>query len=363
MLWFLIGCDGAPDGGESGAPGGEETGTADSGDTGENAPSEIPDGPECGGPSMPIQTAFNVIAGHVVEGTASEAELVDLERLVNEWTPTVGGPWSHAVTGPWSHDGDGNLVGGLDLLQAASVVDVMQRDDGVFVMLFVDGDLDSLLDQARRGEPFDAGLRGFGGLGAATSPDGLTWTPAPLTAAAPFPTYAVDPELLRLSGGGYALYFYGVPAAELCADAPDPFLVPGVHRLYRAESANLLDWSAPVLVFENAGGGTDPALWCVDAEHCFGWFWGGLESSDGGRTFAASDALAFEVTPQVPDVVAVDGGWTMYSITQEGLGALSSEDGRSFGYDGTVGVAALSPSALVVGGETWVYLAGPAPPP
>jgi hypothetical protein len=370
MLLFLLACHSQP--GDTGVEGADASDTSgDSGDTSGDSgaddtagafPTEIAPGPACAEQPLPMDAPFNVVVGHVVEGAATDAELADLRRLVDEWTGGVSGPWAHDVRGPYVLADDLAVAGGGTALSAASVADVLQREDGSFVMIFVDGDLDRMLAQAARREPFRTGLRGLGGLSAATSSDGETWTPAELSVAAPFPAYAVDPELVPLPGGGAALYFLGVPPEELCADSPDPFMVPSAHRMYRADSDNMLDWTEAHEVWANPDGGTDPAVWCVTDTRCFGWFWGGISSDDGGQTWAATDEVTVSVTPQLPDVVAMDGGWRMFLLASEGVSTAFGVDGTSFTFEGSLGVGAASPSVVVADDAVQLYLSGPPPP-
>lgn len=365
MLLFLLGCDAGA--GETGAADSDTGDTAlhDTGevDTGDSGPTDIPRGPACESAPLPMEEAYNIVVGHVVEGSATDAELADLERLVEEWAPSVSGPWSHGVRGPWLVAEDLSVSGGGDALSAASVADVAARDDGSFVMLFVDGDLTAMLEQARARVPFRTGLRGLGGLAAATSNDGRAWAPAELTVDAPFPAYAVDPEIVRMSDGSFVLYFLGVPPEELCADSPDPFLVPGSHRLYRSVSADGLHWAAAQEVWTNPNGGTDPAVWCFNDTSCVGWFWGGIRSEDGGLTWREESGLALGTTPQLPDVVALPKGWRMFLLGAEGVATSWSEDGREFVSEGSLGLPSASPSAVVADGELRLYLSGPPPQP
>ncbi len=365
MLLFLLACDPEPPDTGSGGEDTEETadsGGGETGDSGGRGPSEIASGPTCAGEPLPMETPFNVGVGHVVEGTATDTELADLERLVVEWSPGVSGPWSHEVRGPYTVAADLSVTGGGTALVAASVGDVVQTDDGGFVMVYVDGDLDGMLTQAHAREPFRTGLRGLGGLSAATSEDGVVWTRTELTVDAPWPAYSVDPELTSRPGGGFAIYFYGVPPEELCADVPDPFMVPGAHRMYRATSEDLLHWSGAKEVWSNPDGGTDPAVWCISEASCYGWFRGGISSSDGGETWSASAAVLVDVEPMLPDVVQVGDGWRMFLLASEGIVSAWSEDGQRFESEGPLGLAAASPSAVVAGGTMGLYLSGPASP-
>lgn len=356
MLMWLLACEPDPE---------DFAATSDTGDSEDDAGSdsaletgEVPPGPECDSDgSLKINTPFNVLAAHVVAGVASESELADLRFIVEEWAPGRGGPWEHGVRGPFVSADAASFGGEVGVVHApASVPDVVRLDAETLVMIHVDGDLDALLDQAEAHTPMRGGLVGLGGLAAATSPDGVNWTRVDLVFDSPLPTYAVDPEIIALPGGGWALYFYGVPAAELCANAPDPFLVPGVHRLFRAASADLLHWTAATEVWQNPEGGVDPAVWCLDESICYGWFSGGLRSDDGGLTFAASEELSMSWFPQVPEVVQLaDGSWRMYSLVGMVIEAASSADGVVWERGGATGALSGSPTA-VAGEESEVWL-------
>ncbi len=331
----------------------------DSGDPAPDAPREIAPGPDCLDEAWPVAVPFNVLAGHLVDGQASDEELAALITVVEEWAPPRQGPWAHTVRGPWRATDGVAFAGGGDVLGAASVPDVARRDDGTFVMLYVDGDLDRLVELAGEGAPLRGGLLGFGGLGAATSAEGTAWSPVELSFAEPLPTYAVDPELQRLEDGRWALYFLGVPAEELCADVPDPFAVPTPHRLYRAESDDLLNWGPAEVVATHDEGGVDPAVWCVDPATCYAWFSTPLQSGDGGRTWTPSTALSFVSPPQVPDVLGMQNGeFLLYGLGGEGVGVSASSDGLAFTPVGLTGAGWGSPTAAAVDDEVWLWVAG-----
>lgn len=380
MLPLLLACGSEPHDSAEGAGGdtapdtaaeadsGDDTGldTADdtANDSATDTAEDIPVGPHCDSEGdVPIATPFNVLAGHVVAGAASDAELADLHFLVESWAPGQNGPWTHGVRGPFvstdsvAFAGEGSVV-----VAAASVPDVAMREDGTLVMIFVDGDLDAMLAAADTHTPLPTGFIGFGGLAAATSTDGVEWTPMALSFDAPLPTYAVDPELLALPDGTWALYFYGVPAAELCANAPDPFLVPTAHRLYRAVSDDLQAWSGVTEVWQNAGGGVDPAVWCVDDTRCYGWFSAGMLSDDGGATFAGTDAISASWNPQVPEVVHLGSGdWRMYSLAGGVIEAAFSIDAMTWTREGATGLLSGSPTVIVgEDDELRMWTSGPA---
>lgn len=335
--------------------------TADSGDSGDTAPLEISPGPDCvSGDTYPVATPLNVLVGHVVRGEASDAEIADLRVIADDWAPSQQGPWVHEVRGPLTSSDGLAFAGAREVaINAASVAEITRLADGTYVALYVDGDLDLAVRMAEAHEPMAAGMIGLGGLGVSTSPDGRAWTAAALSFAGPVPAYVVDPEVLALADGRYALYFLGVEAEDLCADDADPFKVPGPHHLYRAESADLRSWSAPVEAWQNPIGGTDPAVWCLDGTTCYGWFSAPMASTDGGLTFASTGALVLVGAPQIPDVVQLeDGTWRMYSLAASGIEVASSADGRTFSGAAASGAGAGSPSAVVHGGTVELWVSG-----
>lgn len=356
MLMWLLACDSDLE---------HEVGTLHTGDEAEDsgtdsAPetSEVPPGPECDSDgSLELATPFNVLAAHVVAGVASEAEIADLRFIVEQWAPGRGGPWEHGIRGPFVSDDAATFKGASSVVYPkASVPDIVRLDATTLVMIHVDGDLDAMLAAAEAHVPMRGGLVGLGGLGAATSSDGVNWTRAELEFDTPLPTYAVDPELFALPGGGWALYFYGVPAEDLCANAPDPFLVPGVHRLFRTESSDLLHWTGATEVWQSVEGGVDPAVWCVDESTCYGWFSGALRSDDAGLTFRSTDDLSLSWWPQVPDVVRLSNEeWRMYSLVGTAIEVASSADGVNWERGGVTGALSGSPTALA-GEESEVWM-------
>ncbi|MSQ00613.1 MAG: hypothetical protein EXR71_01810 [Myxococcales bacterium] len=366
MVLLLLACATPSD--SAGGPldgvdsGDQDTGDpTDTGDT-EDQPIEIPAGPDCTDEAFPLTLPLNVVLGHVVLGQATEPELTELRRLVQEWVPSQPGPWAHAMTGPMRSTDGINFSAGAQVLHKVSVPEIAIAADGSFVALYVDGDLDRMLEMADAGETMPTGIVGLGGLGAATSPDGVHWTRASLTTDRPFPVFAVDPEVHELPGGGWALYFLGVPAEEACADAPDPFVVPGGHRLYRAESTDLLNWRLVGEVWTTEAGGVDPAIWCVDDATCYGWFGGTIGSDDGGLTWAVSSELSLPMTPQIPDVVQfTDDTWRMYYGTLNGTEVASSADGLNWQVLGVTTSEPGSPTVVLAGDTLWMWSAQNAP--
>lgn len=360
MVLLLVACAAAPSGASdrAGDPsGGGDTSDTSQADTGDIARTEVEPGPDCVSDEWPVATPFNVLAAQAVAGTLRPAELADLHTVVEEWAPAVAGPWSHAIVGPYLSSDGVTFAGAETVLDRASVPDVVPTVDGWF-MVYVDGDLDALLSAADAGTALPAGLLGFGGLAAQVSVDGVVWSPVTLEFAGPVPTYAVDPELQALPDGRWALYFYGIPAAELCGDAPDPFLVPGPHRLYRAESDDLVRWSEPAVVWQNPGGGTDPAVWCSSDLDCIGWFSTPIRSDDGGQTWEEAPDFAMAVRPQIPDVVRRDAEFRMIYGGSSGLEAAVSADGLAWTAAGVLGIGYGSPTVAQVEGDVWLWVSG-----
>jgi hypothetical protein len=62
---------------------------------------------------------------------------------------------------------------------------------------------------------------------------------------------------------------------------------------------------------------------------------------------------------QLPDVLAVEGGWRMYYRDAARLWSAVSDDGVTWRDPYDYGFDAESASALLVGGETWVYYKTP----
>jgi len=124
-----------------------------------------------------------------------------------------------------------------------------------------------------------------------------------------------------------------------------------------------LHWAEAREVWANPDGGTDPAVWCISDTRCLGWFWGGIGSVDGGLTWQEEETLAFDSTPQLPDVVQVAEGWRMFLLGAEGVSTAWSADGYAFTEEGPLGLPASSPSAVMAGGKVRLYLSGPPPQP
>jgi hypothetical protein len=327
--------------------------TADGG-----AADDVAPGPSCGGTWT--GTPLNVLGDAVVHGRATDAQLTELDRLIDEALPAIPGPWTHRVAGPLrSADGHSFPAEAATVLDAASVADAVTGPDGRIWMFFVDADLEAMRAAARAGAPIGPGWRGMGGLGAAVSEDGASFTRVELNIAGALPLYVVDPDVVAMPDGTYHLYFLGIRAADACADSPDPLQVPGPHDVYRATSRDLTTWTLEGSVWTNEVGGVDPAVWCHDATTCHLLMGALAVSHDGGRHFA-TEPDAWPPT-RTPDVVRLGDRWLLYRNSDDGVQMSDSEDGVRFVEQGVV-MPSDAPTVVARDGEVWAWLSGAAEP-
>ncbi|HNH50609.1 MAG TPA: hypothetical protein PKY30_26485, partial [Myxococcota bacterium] len=241
------------------------------------------------------------------------------------------------------------------VLQQASVPELVYTPDGTLWIFYVDGDLQRLRERAAAGEPVGPGLRGFGGLAAATSRDGRSFEEVELSFRGDLPLYMVDPDIVRMPDGSYQLYYLGVPAERVCADTPDPFGTPAPHELYLATSEDLIHWEQQGVVWSVEGPGTDPAVWCTEEPACYLYMGSPGRSTDGGRSFQPF-AMELGYTPMLPDAIVKAGKTWLYHRDPNILRVAGSTDQQHWQDEGELGLSALGPTAATVGEETWMYL-------
>jgi hypothetical protein len=346
-MWLLLACTND-----------EPKESEDTGDSGDSGQPALAAGPECTDNDLQIRTPFNVLGDKLVHGQASDEELYELQLLIDDFAPFVPGPWSHSTSGPMLSEDGLYFEGGNRVLDQASVPELVIGPDGSYWLFFIDGNLERLKSWGEEHQPVGPGLRGFGGLEAAVSEDGVNFERVELTVTGELPLYMVDPDIVLGKDGIYRLYYLGILAEEMCADTPDPFLVPGPHQVYLATSVDLVNWEQQGIVFTSSAGGTDPAVWCVDANTCYITMLETGISTDGGLSFSNA-VLDLGITPLLPDVHRTASGWRMYSFDQGKMMSHASEDGFSWDFEQELSLPAGSPTALELGATTWLYLLVP----
>jgi len=353
-----------PETGDPGVDPSDSGGGGDSGGSSGGGPVDVEPGPDCREDEWPLQTPWNVLAAHLVAGQADGVMVEDVRALVSLLrSGTQPGPWDDQVKGPLvstdgAEFGDQRPRGVVD---HASVPAATVGPDGDIWLFFVDADLDALLDAAESGRPMGSGIVGVGGLGAARSADGSSFTRVDLRFEGEVPLYIVDPVITPLSDGRYRMTYFGVPAAQACADHLDPAASALPHQAYTAISDDLQTWVQEGVAWTPEGRGSDPAVWCEDGGRCWLWMGGGGVSTDGGRTYlpVSMEMPGQQVT--APDVFAVPGGWRMLYVDGTQLSTAVSTDGLSWTEDGTLPLSGADPTVVENEGAWWLYIKGKAP--
>lgn len=330
----------------------------DSVDSTDSSPEEpqVTAGPDCVTEDLPITTPFNVLGAYLVAGMATEAMQADLQAVIAD-VAEVPGPWAHEVLGPYlAEDGLNFDLEANSVLTSASVPELVVGLDGRTWLFYVNGDLNALSAAAAAQIPVGPGLTGFGGLGASVSEDGVHFSPVAIEIQGDLPLYVVDPDIIRRADGSYQLYYLGIPASEMCADTPDPSVVPGPHQVYMATSSDLIHWEQQGVAFTTTVGGTDPAVWCVDDMNCYIYMDEAGVSTDGGRTFSPTAAVQLDPNTMLPDVHATTNGFRMYSWHGALLNSDVSNNGENWQIEGELGVPSGSPTAQEINGITWLYV-------
>jgi hypothetical protein len=314
----------------------------------------------CRGPSGP--PPHEVLAG-VIEGRASEAEIGAWEAMLDERAPHAG-PQHEEIFRAFSPDGYTiDLLDAQRLREHAAVPEAVRAPDGRVHLYFVEGDLDRARALARNGDPWmrTHGILGFGAidLAIADTPRG------PFRAGTPFVVHGmvhgmvVDPTVRALPGGGWRLYYLGVPVEQLLAT--DAWADGADHTVYTARSSDLVEWEQEGVAV--VGPNADPAVWC-DGDWCL-MVSTGLDrsvSTDGGRTFAFEGD--FGVPGFAPAFVDLpDGSVRLFYNSKDRGGPLrsmrSTDRGRTFTPepgDRVPGYTLEAPSFLPAeGGGWWVY--------
>jgi len=274
----------------------------------------------------PLTQNFNALAVKILSGKASDDDKSQLKKLV-EWLKTSGrGPWFDEVRVATSTDGLNFSDTGQTVLRKASVPEAVVDAEGNVWLFYVDSDLDKLVRHVEAGAPFKSGLTGIGGLAAAKSSDGVSFTPVDINIANAIAGEIVDPDIVVGADGSYQLYYLGVPANELAADTPDPARAPGPHKFYLATSRDLVHWEQQGVAWNGPHGGADPAVYRKDAKTWFIIGGGAGRSDDGGKTFQQIQMRTGRWGQ--PDVIAVNGGFRLfYNTGFSGICSAFSKDG------------------------------------
>ena len=234
-------------------------------------------------PPLPLPAVYDLLLDGKLDAT-SLASLVDHSERRRAET----GPWRQQIRVARSADGlDFELLDLPPVLDRAAVPEAVVGPAGRTWLFFVDGDLDSMLANARKGstQHLTRGIPSLGALDLAVSDDGLHFERVPefeirgLTRG-----MVVDPEVIRLSDGRWRMYYVGMALVEYFTMAT---WQPGErHEVFFAESDDLIHWQQKGRALR--GPYADPTVLCHGDDRCLMISFGldHAVSADGGATFS-----------------------------------------------------------------------------
>lgn len=279
----------------------------------------------------------------------SEEELLDNPQLAGSPHPKVKStnimgccshPYYHKVYRAFSSDGISWQKEGALIRDHASVPAIMQRDDGTFILYYVDGEYDTVdCMVSQDGSSFSAGncaIYGFAGERA--------W----------------DPYAVRLADGNYRLFYF----------TPNPEL-EGDNVIMSATSRDGISFvEDPGIRFSHPQI-YDPAV--MDTGSGW-WMFAGYNPESAPGSFPepkivfakSSDGLTFsresvlDLGGNVPEIVKLDDGrYALYYCAMGGIAMATSSDGASWSSGATAlssdsGKITCDPSVIKMRDGRWV---------
>src|SRR3989344_668976 len=222
-------------------------------------------------------------------------------------------PYWHNVYRAFSDDGVSFQKEGTLLKEHASVPAILQKDDGSFILYYVDGEYDT--------------------TGCSVSQDGKTFTAGNCRIYGFTEEKAWDPYVIKINSSFYMMYFF----------APKP---SGENRIMSAISKDGISWlQEPGIRFQYQGV-LDPAVIRFDGQ----WRMYMGDNSQGSPLIIvanSSDGLNFakeyelDLGGNVPEIVKLDNGQYALYFCKDGISYVTS----SSGYVWSSAKQALSPEA------------------
>ncbi|MDP2309394.1 MAG: hypothetical protein Q8P18_25460 [Pseudomonadota bacterium] len=231
---------------------------------------------------------------HVIDGTATDCELVGFEAFVEE-RKGDNGPWKQDIQMAFSEDASTFVALEGVVIETAAVPEVVATDDGRFWLYYVDGRYDHALELANERSTWmlTHGVPGLGALALAVSEDGRTFTPVDdFLVDGLVRGMVVDPDVVRQPDGTWRMYYVGMTPEEYLTSAT--WTYPETHEVYWAVSDDLVHWTQQGSAVR--GPYADPSVYCSEGDRCvmasFGLEWG--RSTDGGVSFTHDGALGVD---------------------------------------------------------------------
>lgn len=290
----LFACAGAPE--DSAAP--EESATSGCGD-------------------VPVAQALARLFVGEADACAVEWYLAQLDAIEADRS----GPWQERLWRMPVHGTDMDVAASEALRDRAAVPEVVRGDDGRIYLYFVEGDLDFAREVAQTGSDWfkEHGLIGYGAIAALVSDDdGASFTELEDFGITDIvPGFVADPDVVRLPGGGWRMYYVGQRVEEL-GPMSDPAPI-SADTIFYADSTDLVRWSQLGEAVE--GVPADPSVWCGGDCLLVGTGLSWARSSDGGAVFGVEDA-PIVIGGFAPELVEGEESLELYFNSMEVGGAL-----------------------------------------
>lgn len=257
-------------------------------------------------------------------------------------------PYYHKVYRAFSNDGLTFQKEGVMLVDHASVPAILKKDDGSYILYYVNGAIDTV----------DCSI----------SRDGKTWTPGNCTIYGFTERRAWDPYVVKLDDGTYRLYFVSPPQLGTASGQ--------ATKIMSAVSRDGISWlqEKGVRLTESGKALIDPAVIRMgDRWRLFTWYPGSgpMAPPEQSTMVAAvsSDGLSFtkerEFQPGggIPEVARLpDGRYALY-FCGKGIEVLTSADGLQWSGKTGTGLPGCDPSVIQEGSRWVMYYKEIEPPP
>jgi len=257
-------------------------------------------------------------------------------------------PYYHKVYRAFSSDGFTFQREGVMLVDHASVPAVLKKEDGSYILYYVNGAIDT----------FDCSI----------SSDGKSWAPGNCIIYGFTEKKALDPYVARLDDGTYRLYFASPPQMGTAFGQST--------KIMSAVSKDGINWlqEEGVRLTESGKAFIDPAVIRMDDRwRLFTWYPGSGSTAPPEQSTmvvaVSSDGLAFtkerefQVGGGIPEVVRLDSGQYALYFCGRGIEVMTSADGVQWSGRGATGLSGCDPSVIRDGGRWVMYYKEAEPSP
>jgi len=226
------------------------------------------------------------------------------------YPPCCSHPYYHEVYRAFSSDGVSWQKEGTLVKDKASVPAILQKDDGTFILYYVDGEYDT--------------------IDCSVSQDGKAFSPGNCTIYGFTEQKAWDPYVVNLGNGSYKMYYF-TPPSDLFGESK--------NQIRSAISKDGIKWLQEDGVRFEYNGILDPVVIKMeDTWRMYAWYMGkGNEPGNSVMVSATSQNgldFAFEkefnVGGGIPEVVKLDSGKYALYVCSGGITMFTSADGLSW---------------------------------